>query len=108
MAFELDEAALQLLAELEPCVARPESTVPEAIKYMRADGEVIPAFQFDGTGYMHDIVWEVIKILAKHGDPEVVNNWWLIANGWLQGATPMSLVGTDREDELTNAACMAK
>lgn len=108
MAFVLDEAAQRLLAELKSCNAQAMSTAPEVIKYMRADGEVIPAFQFDDTGYQADVVWEVNKILAKFGEPEVVHNWWLIANDWLQGATPMSLVGTDREDELTNAACMAK
>ncbi len=99
MSFELDEAALELLAGLKPCNAQAQITASGVMTFTKPDGEKItPDFQFHGT-YLHDIVWEVNENLAKLDLPDV-HNWWLLRNSYLQGETPMSLVGTEDEETL--------
>ncbi len=108
MSFKLDAAALELLRSLEPCDERADATAQGAMSFTVDQKQITPAFQFNSAGMLFPVVREINAILALLGEPAVTNKWWLIGNGWLNFATPMSLLGTPRVKELHNAARMAR
>ena len=67
-------------------------------------GYLFPAFQFDAA--RRDVTPEVRTVneqLDAAGDPWGVASWWISRNDRL-GARPRDLVGTERADELAEAA----
>lgn len=62
-----------------------------------------PAFQFDDTGRLLDLVRQVNRILDVRDDPWGVADWWLGGNVWLRGV-PAELIGQIDDQDLIDAA----
>lgn len=76
----------------------------DLIRLDREDGGYQwPAFQFDDTGQLLDLVRQVNRILDVRDDPWGVADWWLGSNIWLRGV-PAELIGQIDDQDLIDAA----
>lgn len=64
-----------------------------------------PAFQFGEGGTLNPVVQGVNMILSAGSNPWAALDWWRSPNPWLPNhPTPLSLLGTDAQDQLSELA----
>ncbi len=59
-----------------------------------------PAFQFNASGQPYPVVLRINEAFNVKEDPWGVADWWIDADSRINNASPASLLGGPREDEL--------
>ncbi|WP_369035016.1 hypothetical protein [Streptomyces adonidis] len=78
---------------------------PDLIRLPGPGGRLrLPRFQFSEDALPWLPVLEVNALLDADHDPWGVADWWLSANAWLGGTSPVRLLGTGRDRQLVETA----